>query len=134
MSSIQKTHYEQLYGDVSFGIWVKLINEKLNICNKTETKTENKTEKKEPIRLVHSSYFNQNNHNSIQQLKTDITFHYVTTKEKFEFYNEHNEKMYFWNFSRCSYFLINFYRVFSMLIQKLLNIFIYKSRSLNNSQ
>jgi hypothetical protein len=136
MSSIQKKYYEQFYGDVSFGIWVKLINEKLNIGNKTETETE----KKEPIRLVHSSYFNQNNHNSIEQLKTDITFHYVTTKEKFEFYNKynqhdvHNGQIYFWDFFRYSYFLINFYRVFSMLLQKLLNIFIYKHRSLNNSQ
>ena len=135
MSNIQKKYYEQFYGDVSFGIWVKLINEKLNIGNKTETTTE----KKEPIRLVRSNYFIQNNHTSIQQLKTDITFHYVTTREKFEFYNkyneynQYNEQRHFWTFSRYNYFLINFYRFFSMLLQKLLNIFINKPRSLNNS-
>ena len=135
MSNIQKKYYEQLYGDVSFGIWVKLINEKLNIGNKTETSTE----KKEPIRLVHSNYFNQNNHTSIEQLKTDITFHYVTTREKFEFYNkyneynQYNEQRLFWNFSRYNYFLSIFGRFFSMLLQKLLNIFINKPRSLNNS-
>lgn len=122
ISNIQKKYYEQLYGDVSFGIWVKLINEKLL------------TEKKEPIRLHASTDLHPTTHNNVSQLNTKASFHYVTTKEQFEFYNKYNEALYFWSFSRYIYIINFFYMKILMLLERLLDIFIYKSRSLNDSQ
>jgi hypothetical protein len=119
ISYIQKKYYEQLYGDVSFGIWVKLVNERLL------------TEKKELVQLCNSNYLHPTTHNNANQLQTSASFHYVTTKEQFEFYNKYNEVQIF---SRYIYIINFFGRIFSLLLQKLFNIFIYKSRSLNNSQ
>jgi hypothetical protein len=126
ISYIQKKYYEQLYGDVSFGVWVKLINEKLH------------TQKKEPITLVSTDKLNPYTHNNDSQLKECASFHYVTNKEQFEYYNKYNDgsncngynEQFFYHFT---YIITKLLDVFSMIIQKLFYMVIYKPSSLPNT-
>jgi hypothetical protein len=116
---IQHKYYEQIYGDVSFGIWIKLINEMLL------------TEKKEPIQLVGNLNFQPNIHNNVEQLNECITFHYVNSKEQFEFYEQFMIKpklelpYYIYIISAFCWF------VFISIFQKLFNYIVNKSCSLN---
>jgi hypothetical protein len=98
--SIQKKFYEQLYGDVSFGIWIKLINEKNN--NK--------------IKLLNNTKFKPDIHIDKSQLDSCITFHYVTTREQFNNYYKLMKKNMLW--------------FFFLFFQNLFNFFIYKIISL----
>jgi hypothetical protein len=116
---IQQQFYEQIYGDVSFGIWIKLINEKLS------------TEKKEPIQLINDLNFQPNIHINKEQLNECITFHYVTKKEQFDFYFKFIEKP---NLDLPYYIYIVsalWWFIFITFSQKLFNYIINKSCSLN---
>jgi hypothetical protein len=121
INNIQKKYYEQLYGDVSFGIWVKLINEKLS------------TEKKELIELCHTDFLYPYTCNNTTQLKTYASFHYITTREQFDYYNKYNK--YNKNVFSHYLFIIHFF-VFEIVsfIKNLFYMFIYKTSSLRNIQ
>lgn len=101
MNSIQKKFYEQLYGDVSFGIWIKLINEKQH---------NNK------IKLFNNPNFKPNKHNDECELGNCVTFHYVTTREHFENYYKLMKKNILW------VFILFLYNLFNFIIYKLISL------------